>query len=384
MDRLEMSMAILGAFSFAYCITDSILSIFFKNGGLNNLQVSLVLSALSISIIVSSPIVGGLAEYASKKFLLLTSILLAGSSYFLIAAFQTYTSFILSQLILGMGVSGISIIALSDLEESIKSNRSEMTSLSFAIQYIGKFIGPLSGGIMAMYYGMKTSIMFSGFAFAILLFMVYFLYKDTRTVKMERDVIDVLMDFKKFLKNDILYITNYMGFIEFAMISARYMLVPLLLYEYGFNMIKIGIIIASFYLLSSLFEPFIGKWIKGRIGDFMLLSAVLFIFSFLLIYASHGFYAFILASVISSIAVGIADVTTSEAVYMSSRNHEEAYGFFFGSTRMGGLFGFLASGLAAQIVGIRETFVIISVFMFSIMLYALYSRPRVFRTKIFS
>ncbi len=384
MDKVEMSMAILGAFSFAYCITDSILSIFFKNGGLNNLQVSLVLSALSISIIVSSPIVGGLAEYASKKFLLLTSVLLAGLSYFFIAAFQNYTSFILSQLILGMGVSGISIIALSDLEEGIRKNRSAKTSLSFAIQYIGKFVGPLSGGIMAMYYGMKTSIIFSGFAFIILLFMIYFLYKDTRTVKMERDVIDILMDFKTFLKNDILYITNYMGFIEFAMISARYMLVPLLLYEYGFSMIKIGIIIASFYLLSSIFEPFIGKLIKNRIGDFMILSSVLFIFSFLLIYTSHGFYAFILASMISSIAVGIADVTTSEAVYISSRNHEEAYGFFFGATRIGGLFGFLSSGLVAQLVGIRETFVIISIFMFSIMLYALYSRPRVLRTNIFS
>ncbi len=384
MDETELPIAILGVFSFAYCITDSILTIFFRNSGLNNIQIALVLSTLAISTIVSSPIVGGLAEYSSKKFLLIVSIILTGSSYILIAFFQTYSSFILSQMILGMGVSGIGVISLADLEEHIKGNRSYKTAVSFAAQYLGKFIGPLSGGVMAAFYGMRTSILFSGLSFVILLFLVLFFYKDNRRVKMNRDVIDILMDFKKFMKSDQLFFSSVIGFMEYMMINSRYMLTPLLLFGYGLSITKIGIVIASFYLISFVLEPAFGKLIdKLNIGKTTLFASFLLSFSFILFYVSSNFYVFILAALISSVAVGILDITTSESIYMASGNHEESYGFFFGVCRIGGLIGFVISGIISQIIGIKTTFALLSVMGMAIIVYAIYTRPKILKSGIF-
>ncbi len=384
MDKTETAITIFGVFAFAYCITDSILSIYFKTLGLNDIQISLIFSALSFSFIVSSAIIGGLSEIISKRHILLTSIFLSGISYLLIVFGNNYTAFILSQIILGIGVSGITIISISDVEKYVKNMRGYKTGITFSVQYFGKFIGPLAGAFIALHYGKRVSILFSSFSFLILFVLAMLIYSD-RTISKKKDFIDILLNSKKFLRRKEFSFVSLIGFLELFMINIRYVFAPLLLLSLGFSLMEIGIVVAFFYVVSSLEAPFIGKLLdRTNPGSVMIISILIFSISISMFYLSHNFYLFLVAAILGSLSIGALDVATSESIFLISRkDQEEMYGFFLAISRIGGLLGFGISGIVAQIFGIRTLFLVVGLFSMASLLYFIYRNPDVFETKIF-
>lgn len=370
-----MFVSILGGFSFAYCVTDSILSIYLKNIGLNSIQISLMFSALMFSFIVSSSIIGGISEFVSKKYILLSSIFLSGISYIFLILGKNYFLFILSQIILGIGVSGVMTISMSEFEKYIKKERGFRTGVNFSVQYLGKFFGPLSGGIVAFMTNSETSILFSIFSFLILFVVVYVIYHDKKSmvkIKSHKDFIDVLLDFRKFEKNKDLFFASIVGFLEMFLIDIKYVFIPILLVEMGLPFTEIGIIVASFYLLSSIEVLFTGKILdKIRLGPMMIISTILFALSFIFIFISENFIMLFISALISSFAVGALDVSTSEAIFtVSKKRQEENYGFYLSFSRIGGLVGFLISGFLVQMFGVRNLFLIAGIS--SIIFFAIY------------
>jgi len=383
MDKTELSIAILGAFSFAYCITDSTLSIYLENLGLNSLQIALMFSALAFSFIVSSPIIGGLSEFISKKYILLSSIFFAGISYVFLVIGRNYILLVLSQIILGIGVSGVTIISMSEIEKYIKTNRGFRTGISFSVQYFGKFLGPLVGGMIAFLYTSKVSIYFTILAFLVLLILVNFIYEDKKSIPSKKDIVDILLDFEKFEKNKELFFVSLTGFIEFFLINIKYIFIPLILVEMGISILRVGIVVASFYLLSSLEVIFIGKFLdKIKLGPMMIISTIILPISFILIYLSSNFYFFLLSSLLASIAIGVIDVSTSEAIFsISKRDQEENYGFYLGFSRIGGFIGFVISGFIAQFFGIRKLFLISGIVVILIFLFYLCESRNIFSSQ---
>ncbi len=168
------------AIYFAYGAFETYLPLYLTQFNIPVYQIGLIFSAQILSIALSKPLFGKLADKIDKRKQILAGILLLGLSIGIIGFFQSITAAIILGIIFGLGLSFSTIATSTYVAEVTKQDKlgSVLGGLS-SIMDIGQTIGPFITGIFITYFSFKMGFMLS-LILAIITGLLFYIYNRKR------------------------------------------------------------------------------------------------------------------------------------------------------------------------------------------------------------
>ena len=161
---------------FAYGAFETYLPLYLTQFHIPVYQIGLIFSVQILSIALSKPIFGKIADKVDKRKQIMAGILLLGIAMGIIGFFQSIISVIILGILFGLGLSFSTIATSTYTAEVTKKDKlgASLGGLS-AIMDVGQTIGPLLTGIVITYVSFKAGFMLSLILaiFAAILFYVY-------------------------------------------------------------------------------------------------------------------------------------------------------------------------------------------------------------------
>ena len=147
---------------FAYGAFETYLPIYLTKFHIPVYQIGLIFSIQILSIALSKPIFGKLADKIDKRKQIMAGILLLGIAIGIIGFFQSILSVIILGIIFGLGLSFSTIATSTYVAEVTKKDKlgASLGGLS-AIMDVGQTIGPLLTGIVITYFSYTMGFMLS-------------------------------------------------------------------------------------------------------------------------------------------------------------------------------------------------------------------------------
>jgi MFS family permease len=147
---------------FAYGAFETYLPIYLMKFNIPVYQIGLIFSIQILSIALSKPLFGKLADKIDKRKQIMGGILLLGIAIGIIGFFQSIISVIILGIIFGLGLSFSTIATSTYVAEVTKKDKlgASLGGLS-AIMDVGQTIGPLLTGIIITYISYTAGFMLS-------------------------------------------------------------------------------------------------------------------------------------------------------------------------------------------------------------------------------
>jgi len=161
---------------FAYGAFETYLPLYLVKFNIPAYQIGLIFSVQILSIALSKPIFGKIADKVDKRKQIMAGILLLGIAIGIIGFFRSIISVIILGIIFGLGLSFSTIATSTYTAEVTKKDKlgASLGGLS-AIMDVGQTIGPLLTGIVITYVSFKAGFMLSLILaiFAAIIFYIY-------------------------------------------------------------------------------------------------------------------------------------------------------------------------------------------------------------------
>jgi MFS family permease len=153
---------------FAYGAFETYLPLYLTRLNIPAQQIGMIFSVQILSIALSKPLFGKLADKVDKRILILAGAILLGFSIGILGFFQSITGAIILGLIFGLSLSFSTVSTSTYIAEVTKPDKlgSSLGALS-SIMDIGQTIGPFITGIAITYFSYKI-----GFILYLLLVMI--------------------------------------------------------------------------------------------------------------------------------------------------------------------------------------------------------------------
>ncbi|MFX1398178.1 MAG: MFS transporter [Promethearchaeota archaeon] len=276
--------------------------------GLNNLEISIVLSLFSICQLFSAPIIGKLSDRYGRRPLLLTSQLATFAGFLLLAFASTVWILILARVVDGLLGSNLTVTQayISDISEP--EDRTRNYGYSTAVYGAALIFGPLIGGILSTISYSTPMFLAAGICLISIILIIFYLPEslDDRTENLKFRLEDIIpiRDAKHFFKEPIIrgiivifFIYNigfFLFYYTFALFAEKQICIGPL--EIGFLTAWIGVFRIFFQsVLITPIEKKIGENPALKIGVLtMILSMVILIFTttYWVVYIAFLFLAY--------------------------------------------------------------------------------------------
>jgi MFS family permease len=160
--KLSSTALVEMAIYFAYGAFETYLPLYLTQFNIPVYQIGLIFSVQILSIALSKPLFGKLADKIDKRKQILGGILLLGLAIGIMGFFQSITAAIILGIIFGLGLSFSTIATSTYIAEVTKQDKlgSSLGALS-SIMDIGQTIGPFTTGIFITYFSFKMGFMLS-------------------------------------------------------------------------------------------------------------------------------------------------------------------------------------------------------------------------------
>lgn len=256
---------------------------------INSFQLGILNSTFALSALIFAPIIGWLSDFLSKKSIISLCLLISIISMEIASLSNTYSLFIISRILAGIGASNIAVIyAYISLNTSRSQRINQLGKVSSAMA-LGLVLGPLISSLLigkqTIIGALQLNFSFGAIILSIAFFIsLFFLKKDKLSESVEKLNIDLIL-------NDILKSGNkitlfIIGGISFSM-SSLLIYFPVWsnenhLWGPSENGIAISIICLVIAIFQGVFLPVLSKFFTLInlliIGiSFLLTSSILFL-----------------------------------------------------------------------------------------------------------
>ena len=142
------------AIYFCYGILETFLPGYLKSLHLDAKAIGLIFSIQIISIALSKPLFGKMADNIDKRYQIMAGIVVVGLSLFLTSIFASYWLIALMSIFFGLGISLATVATATYIADITDQDTlgSSMGALS-SIMDVGQSTGPLIAGALITYYG---------------------------------------------------------------------------------------------------------------------------------------------------------------------------------------------------------------------------------------
>ena len=310
------------------------------------------LAASTIPGILVSLFAGRLSDvYGRKKIILISTIIFASAPFFYLFAVNIWLLIVI-RFYHGFSTAIFVPVAMAAITESYPEKKGKYTSLFSSITLVGRFLAPLTGGLILFitnyfYYGVYLGCAFSGIIALLIMLFLYrnHNYQTDQINQTDRAEIEVLnsersLTIKEFFQGikDVLShkvilttcIVQASQYFAYAIIEGY-----IILYAKSLNFAvwTFGLIPAILTLMLVIFKPLMGS-LSDKVGRRKIIIIGLLLgggISFLIPYTTDYFW-FLL--ILCGFGIGMATVTSSTTAYISDLSKRKDYGAAIGALSM--------------------------------------------------
>lgn len=156
--KIMITCGVEAAILFAYGIFETFLPLRDINVGLSAWEIGMGISSQILTIAVSKPVLGRLSDRYGRPIQIIWGTLLAGGCLLLMAFSFSFLTLLVSSIFLGLSISIVTSASAAHIADLSKndSHGSAMAILG-SLMDIGHTIGPIVGGILAVFCGLTVS-----------------------------------------------------------------------------------------------------------------------------------------------------------------------------------------------------------------------------------
>ena len=301
-----------------------------------------VIAASTIPGIIISVFAGRLSDaYGRKKIILISTGIFASAPFFYLFAINIWILIII-RFYHGFSTAIFVPVTIAAIAESYPEKKGKYISSFSSITLVGRFLAPLTGGLILFitnyyYYGVYLGCAFSGTIALLLMLFLYGTrqYQTNQTKHVESElkssisIKNFLQGIKDVLSNKIILTTCIIQasqYFAYGVIEAYIILYAKYLH---FVVWILGIIPAILTLMLVVFKPLMGS-LSDKVGRRIIITIGLLLggcVSFVIPFTSDYFW-FIL--ILCGFGIGMAMVTSSTAAYVSDLTERKDYGAAIG------------------------------------------------------
>lgn len=349
-------------FTFCVYLFYPFLSPYIKSFGLDDFQVSLIFAVLPLAVILTSPIMGRLADSIGRTKVIIFGLVIEVTALCLYI-FGTYWWVVtIARFLDAAAYTGATLVAIAKIEDALSDKeRGKYAGWSFSLSHIGAIVAPVVGGLIADQFFLKAPFLVSGF---LLLFLAFLLAFKTPHLKKSVDKSNFKLHhaLKTFLDIYPLKGMAILGMVMHATRPAFLVFLPLFIFErLGLSYTYIGIAM-FFFGIAHVFQFYFGH-LNNKFGraTMTLFGCSVFAFFMFLLSTIQSYY--VLLVFLFFLGVGGAIWNVSAWTLMSDIGEKigkegEIVGSYMSLAKMGSFVSFLFSGLIVQVYNMETLFIV--------------------------
>ncbi|MFH0929466.1 MAG: MFS transporter [Candidatus Aenigmatarchaeota archaeon] len=345
-------------FILAVSMLNPVLAPYVKSIGFSDLQLSLLFAVNPLILIFYSTFIGRLSDYTGRRKAIILGIM-GESVAMLIYIFSTsMLMFVVARVLDAIAGTTVAIVSLAAIEDSIKKKRGKYTGISFSLEYVGKLLGPVVGGLLADVLFIKAPFVTALVVIALLLFL---LPKGNISKTKVKKKLDWLGGIRHFFSFRELKGMAIIGIAMHSAIPAFLVFLPLMITE-QMNLSYVFVGYAIFVLESPHILQFLfGKW-ADRNAKKLILAGTLISGILMSLMSQINVYT-VLLLVLFVRGIGLSMWNISAWTLMSNigekkRMEGEVIGSYMSIVKIGSFFSFILSGLFVYLYGISSLFLV--------------------------
>ena len=248
-------------FNFCMFLIQPVLSPYIKSLGFDDVQLSLLMSFLPITLIIISPLIGRLSDIHGRKsvihlgiiaYILSLNIYLLANNWFLIA---------LARILDAVAIAAVTLMIVARVEDALSDNeRGKLAGWTFSLQNVTKLLAPVIAGLLADFFFIKAPFITSIYLLLLLTIALFSLKNgNEKHFKEKKGNYNWFSQVYEFLSYRQLQGMAVLGIMMHAANTAIAIFLPLLIVEkMGMDYRFIGY--ALFLMgIASLFQFYFGK-----------------------------------------------------------------------------------------------------------------------------
>ncbi len=148
------------AILFSYGIFETFLPLRGVNIGLSAWEIGLCISSQIITVAVSKPVLGRFSDRHGRQPQIIWGCAVAGGCMLILAFSFSFPALLVSSILLGLSISTVTSASAAHIADlSKQGNHGAAMGMLGSIMDIGHTIGPVIGGILAVYFGLTFSFL---------------------------------------------------------------------------------------------------------------------------------------------------------------------------------------------------------------------------------
>nr|WP_157198901.1 MFS transporter [Methanothermococcus okinawensis] len=347
-----------------------LMSIYAKQLGASNFEVGLIFGSFAIARTIAQIPIGSLSDKYGKKIFIVIGTFFCSIFTVMYAFVSSVIGLVVVRTFNGVFSSFITPVAGAYVATvAPREKLGEYMGIFSSAITLGFAMGPLIGGFLAAWYGIRTPFYFCG-ALAFIAFLVsYFKLKNVvvdRTGKCKYISNNIIRgnSFNKklisleFLKNKNFSVSYIVNTLYMAINAGIASYLAVYASDYHIGVASIGFLISSSNLISSVLQRKFGKIYDTAGISIMYVGLIVGALGVYALSLSHSFLSMLVSLVVMSIG-GAMTSPSINALAMKDIPHYkkgEAMGFFTTSLNIGMVIGALALGFVADCIGLSNMY----------------------------
>ncbi|HDD72556.1 MAG TPA: MFS transporter [Candidatus Aenigmarchaeota archaeon] len=347
-------------FSFVAFLTTPVLSPYIKSLGFDDIQLSLIFSLFSLSIIIFSPMIGRVSDMIGRRRVILFGLIMEilAMVFYIIGDFWVVIA--AARILNAVGYITVILIVLTKIEDSLDGKtRGRYTGWSLSLENASKIIAPIIGGLIADILFVTAPFYLS--ILLLTLLAVYFIRsKPRRRTRIRRDIFNVIAELREFLSDRKLKGMAILGIVCHASVPAVNLFLPLLIMEkFGLTYSFVGI--AYFFLgFFNLFQFYFGRLCDtaGR-SRVLLAGTLIYGIGLLLVSVSQSYPVLLIVLLFNGIGGSMWNISAwclMSDIGEGMKKEGQILMSYASIAKTGTFVSFLISGFIVMLFGIEELF----------------------------
>ncbi len=361
-------------FSFIAFLIKPILSPYMKGLGFDELQLCMIFSVFTLTIILFSPIIGKISDNVGRKTMILFGVVINILAMIFYIMDGSWVFLVIARIFNAIGYVTVAMIILSKIGDSVDGKtRGKYTGWTLSLENIAKSASPIVGGVLADMFFIKAPFYMS--IFLLLILMVYLIkQKPRRKAKIKKSDFNIIGELKEFLSERKLKGLALLGMTTHASIPAIYLFLPLLIVEkFGLSFTYVGV--AYFFLgFFNLFQFYFGE-ISDKMGrsKMLILGTSIYGFGLILLSVSQSYPMLLLVLVLQGLGGSMWNISAYCIMAESgekSKKEAQTLMSYESLARTGSFFSFIISGFVVTIFNVESLFVLNGILILAVSLCA--------------
>lgn len=345
-------------FILAVTMMSPVLAPYIKNLGFNDIQLGVLFSITPLVLVFSSTIIGSMSDNIGRRKAILYGIGGEIAAIIIYISSTNWILFVIARILDAVAATTVVIVSLATIEDNIKDKtRGKYTGISLSIEYVGRLLGPLAGGLLADIFFIKAPFITSIFVISFLLLIL----PRKKLGRIRKKSLKWSEGIRHFLSFKKLKGMAIIGIVMHSAIPAFLVFLPLLITE-DMNLSYAFVGYALFALeLPHILQFVFGKWADKQACKLILIGALLSGMLMSLISQINLYLILVLILFIRGIGLSMWNIsgwTLMSKIGEKKKMEGEIIGSYLSIVKIGSFASFILSGLFAYIYGIESLFLV--------------------------